>query len=101
MALVCSLEFTRATMYSPVERAVEPPAVPDRCVDRTERSVSMAVNPDAADRMSHISSTPWQNGRRMESVAKQMVDVVEYLFGRNHLGFARPAVGNFKFSFGQ
>ena len=30
MALVCSPEFTRATLYSPVERAITPPGMPDR-----------------------------------------------------------------------
>ena len=30
MALVCSPEFTRATLYSPVELAIAPPGIPDR-----------------------------------------------------------------------
>ena len=80
MALFGPSEFTRATMYSPVARAVSR-GVPYRYMGSTGPLASLAVSRDAAHMMPQISNTSRQGHRRMQSGAEQAVDAVECLFG--------------------
>ena len=50
-------------------------------MEKAARSDSLAVSPHAAHMMPQISNTSWKGLRRIQSGAKQAVDVIEGLLG--------------------
>ena len=78
MALVCSPEFTRATLYSPVERAIAPPGMPDR-------SDLVRVAAAAAGSVVRCQSTRQMLQLPIKVVAEYVATVSEVGIGMNEV----------------